>query len=122
MIKKTITKFILFLRRWNELLTLPIALVAFYFMKFGIWKIDDTAGTYDLGRLQVFVFATIGLYFGVSLIWIMLKIGAPDIYHVLDDYLLKKDTQLTPWQKGLFSLSYFSVLLLAWVFLVNALM
>ena len=108
-----------FLRQWNELLTLPIAILIWYFSAYLFWHIDPTAGTHDVGIFQTFLIATVGLYFGLTIIWLALKIGAPDIYKKLDDYPVN-GKELTKWEKGKFSLAYFLGLLFAWVLLVMA--
>mgnify|MGYP000472102260 CR=1 FL=1 len=113
-------KIIKFLREWNELLTLPVALILWWYSGDILRWIDPMAGVFDAGILQVFLLATIGLLFGHALIWLMLRLSAKEIYSHFDDFL-NNNPNISPWQKGLFSLSYFFLLLLSWVLLVNAL-
>ena len=109
-----------FLRQWNELLSLPVAIILWYFIPYILRWVDPTAGSYDIGILQVLFLATIGLYFGLAIIWLALKLGAPDIYKKLDECLVNNNDELTKWQKIKFSLYYFLGLLFAWVLLVIA--
>jgi len=104
---------------WNEaLFLLPLSLVLFAVTPTLFRWIDPTAGAYDIGILQSLVLASIALFFGKTVIWITLKLGAPGVYGKLRNYLLSNHNHISQWQKGLFSLCYFSVLLLAWVLLV----
>lgn len=113
-------KIIRFLKEWNELLTMPVALLMWWFSGDILRWVDPTAGVFDAGILQVFLLATIGLLFGHALIWLMLRLSAKDVYDQFDDFL-NNNQNITTWQRGVFSLSYFFLLLLSWVLLVNAL-
>lgn len=109
------------IRNWNELLTLPIALMLWYLSPYLIRTIDPGAGTHDAGIFENILVATIFLFAGKTIIWLLLKIGAPKVYETFDDFMLKEDSNLTTWQKGKFSLFYFFGLLFAWVWLVRLL-
>lgn len=109
-----------FLRKWNELLTLPLAVILWWWSGDILRWADPMAGVFDAGILQVFLLATIGLLFGHAFIWLTLKLSAPDVYAVLNDYL-QNPQDTSPWQKGLFSLIYFFSLFVCWVLLVIAL-
>ena len=109
-----------YLREWNELLTLPVALLLWFFIPKLLYYIDPTAGSYDIGVINRFVLATIGLYIGKTIVWLALKIGAPDVYRVLDNFLMTKKHKLNTWQKGIFSLWYYSLLLFCWVIILLA--
>lgn len=111
----------LFLRRWNEIITLPLAILLWWLSCDVLRSIDPTAGVYDAGILQVFLLATVGLLFIHALAWLILKIVAPEIYRLLDDYLVKHNSNISEWQKLKFSLVYYWGLFFAWVILVIAL-
>ncbi|MBS4056495.1 MAG: hypothetical protein KGZ82_04170 [Bacteroidales bacterium] len=110
-------KIIQFLKNWNELLTLPIALLLWWYSNSILRMIDETAGVYDVGIFQAFLLGTAGILFGHALVWLILKLSAGDVYRTLDDFL-NRNTLITPWQRGLFSLLYFGFLLIAWSILV----
>ncbi len=109
-----------FLREWNELLTLPVAILLWFFIPKLLYQIDPTAGAYDIGVINRFVLATIGLYVGKTVVWLALKIGAPDVYKVLDSFLMNNKHRITIWQRGIFSLLYYSLLLFCWVIILLA--
>jgi len=109
------------IREWNEaLLLLPISIILFAVTPVLFRWIDPTAGAYDIGILQGLVIATIALFFGKTVVWIALRVASPGVYKKLQNYLMYNKNYISNWQKGLFSLGYFSVLLLAWVLLVMA--
>ena len=108
------------LREWNELLTLPVAILLWFLIPKLLIYIDPEAGSYDIGVINAFVLATIGLYIGKTIVWLALKIGAPDVYRVLDDFLMNNKHTITIWQKGIFALSYYSLLLFCWVIILLA--
>jgi hypothetical protein len=109
-----------FIRRHSEFITLPLAIVAWYTLPFLYRRIDPTAGVHDLGLLQTFIIAAIGLFFGTAVVWLVLKISVPEVYSTLDNYLSNKKNELTPWQKGIFSLVFFFGLLLSYSLIVLA--
>ncbi len=108
------------LREWNELLTLPVAIIIWLLLPRLLHHFDPTAGSYDIGILSRFILATIGLYFGKTVVWLALRIGAPDVYKVLDNFLMNNKYRITAWQKGIFSLSYYFLLFLCWVIILLA--
>jgi hypothetical protein len=109
-----------FLRKHSEFITIPIALIAWYFLPYLLRRVDPAAGQHDLGLLQTFFIAAIGLFIGTGIVWLTLKISVPEVYKTLDDYLLRKEDKLTPWQRGIFSLVFFFGLLLAYSLIVQA--
>jgi hypothetical protein len=113
-------KLIEFLKNWNELLTLPLAVILFHVGGKVIFHIDNTAGVYDIGILQAFLLATVGILFGHALIWLVIKIAWPAMYELLDD-CITEEKWLTTWQKVQFSLYYWVSLLIAWAILVAGL-
>jgi len=108
-----------FLRKWNEIITLPLAIFLWWFSRDLFRAIDPSAGVYDIGILQVFLLATIGLLFIHALVWIILKIAANDTYNALEN--IHTNSKISPWKKAKYSLCYFWGLLFAWVLLVIAL-
>jgi hypothetical protein len=104
----------------GEILTLPVAILIWYLSPYLLRRIDPTAGAHDIGLFQTFLIATVGLFFGTALIWLFLKLAAPEVYKQLDDYLSNNYKAITTWERGKFVLSFYLGLLLAWVLLVVA--
>ena len=100
----------------GELLTLPVAILIWYLSPYLLRAIDPTAGAHDIGLFQAFLIATVGLFFGTALIWLFLKLAAPEVYKHLDDYLINH--KISSWERGKFVLSFYFGLLIAWVLLV----
>jgi hypothetical protein len=108
-----------FLRTWNELLTIPLALTLWYFSPSLLRWVDPTAATYDYGVFQVILFAIIQFFIFTGVVWVYLKITFPKLYKYLDDNVgteMEKD-ELTKWQKTKTVLSVFGMLLFAIVLL-----
>lgn len=109
-------------REWNEVWLFPIVVLLFFIVPYFLIRLDPEAGTYDSGVLQVLFLTTLSLYFGKIIVWLALRIGAPGVYNTLNRFLLTNADKITIWQKGIFSLLYFSVLLFSWVLLLKAFM
>lgn len=112
---KKITKF---LRRWNELLTIPVAFVLWFYSPQLLRLLDPTAAAFDAGIFQIFLFAIIGLLIFHGIVWLILKLSWPTVYKHLDN-LSEPFQDLNSWQQIKFSLAVFSVLLLSLVLLAN---
>lgn len=115
--KNQLKKFSRFIKRWNEILSIPAAFFIWWVSPFFLRMVDSTAGVSDIGIFQFLISATVAILFGHALIWLILKLVWPEIYEILDD-CVTKETKLTPWQKILFSLSYWGLLLVSWSILV----
>lgn len=79
-----------FLRRWNELWSLPIAVVLFFASAPMLRAMDPTAAVFDAGVLQVVLFGAVVFLTCTGLTWISLKLAFPKIYQFLDDTLEKE--------------------------------
>ena len=127
---KLIRKILAFLWNWNELISLPLAMVLWYFSADLIRIVDVTAAAYDGGVFQIYLFAFIGLLIANFVTWIMLKINFPGIYHYLDNFLeqnLKNRVTasgiepLTTWEKSKIALFLFALYFLGFVLLARVL-
>lgn len=107
------------LRKYNELLTLPLAILLWIQFPKWILMVDPQATFYSLEVLQVFLFAVIGLFFFTFIGWVYLRIVFPKGYELLDDVFT--NDKLTPWQKTICVLSFFYVLLYCLVHLAGIL-
>jgi len=113
-------KVINFLKRWNELFTIPIALVMWYWSSEVLRWIDPTAATYDAGVLQVCVLVIIQflLYHGIA--WLVIKITFPKLYDYINNAFDVEFHKITEWQRLKLVLSVFALYFLAIVLLAKA--
>lgn len=111
-----------FLASWSEIVTIPLALVLWYFSDTFLRWLDPTAATYDAGIFQIILFAIIQFFIFSGVIWIFMKITFPEVYRYLDDALGSnlepQNDKMTQWEKSkivlwLFSLFFVSIILLA---------
>jgi hypothetical protein len=112
-----------FIRKHSEILTIPIALVLWWFSEPILRFIDPTAGTYDAGIFQVILFTIIQflIYHGVA--WLVFKFTFPIASNYLDNVfdktiLYQSVNPLTKWEKSklvlfLFALYFLGIILLA---------
>ncbi len=125
-----------FISNWNEIITIPIGFLAWYFSPLFLRWIDPTAATFDSGVLQLYLLAGIGLYLGNGIVWLLIKLTFPGVYKYLDtlfeDALLhspsytaisdrEKMFNLSTIQKCVLSLSVLVLYFLAFVVLVKVL-
>ena len=107
-----------YLKVWRELFSLAVGLLLW--VKSGIllhW-LDPTAGTYDAGIFQVYLFAIIGLFVLHGVVRILMKLIWPTVDTYLDHNFRQDFQTLSPWQKLTLSSAIFfaflwSVVLLA---------
>ena len=107
----TIQKFI---RKWSEVLVIPLALLLFWVSAPLLRKADPTAGVYDWGIFQVLLFASVAFFFGIGVVRLGLKLFAADFEHWFDNEFPKifKSNELTSWQKSIIAVWLFSLYLL----------
>ena len=108
-----------YLKVWRELFSLVVGLLLWVKSGILLRYLDPTAGTYDAGVFQVYLFAIIGLFVLHGIVRILMKL----IWPSMDDYLDHEFTQdfqtLSPWQKLKLSSSIFFAFLLAVVLLAR---
>jgi hypothetical protein len=115
-----------FLYQWNELVSLPIAFVLWYFSGDLLRIIDPTAATYDAGIFQIILFAVIGGLIIHAVAWLLLKITFPGVYGYLDNFLEKNligndPHSMSRWEKSKLVLWVFTLYLLLFVALARIL-
>lgn len=115
-------KILKFFASWSEIITIPLALILWYFSGTLLRLLDPTAATYDAGIFQIILFAIIQFFIFSGVIWIFMKITFPEVYKYLDDvlgsHLEPQNDKMTQWEKSkvvlwLFSLFFVSIILLA---------
>lgn len=106
-----------FIKKWNEIITIPVAFLLWYISPFFLRMVDETAGVSDAGIFQFLISGAVAILFGHALIWLILKIAWPEMYKLLDD-CITEEKWLTTWQRVQFSLYYWGFLLISWAILV----
>ena len=98
-------KVVEFIKKYPEILAIPIALIVWKLSVYVLRYLDPTSGVYDAGVFQIPIFALIQFFVFVSIAWLTMKI----LYGTLRKYLqtdFKKDfEELDKWQK--IKLAYF---------------
>ena len=108
---------ITWLKKQNEYLPLIVAIILFYFSPYVLRRIDPTAGTYDVGVLQVIILAVIQFCVYQSVVWMALKINWLPMRCYFEDEFVNDFKNLKPWQKIAISSCFYLVLLFALVLL-----
>ena len=114
-------KIISFFKKYPELLSIPIALIAWKMSIYILRYLDPTSGVYDAGIFQIPIFSVIQFFVFVSIAWITLKI----IFGTLRKYLetdFKDDfKKLDRWQKIKLSYAVFFALVFILSYLAHTL-
>ncbi len=128
-LKEKLTAFKRFLIQWNELVSIPLAVLLFWIGGSLIRFIDPTAGLFDAGIFQIIIFAVAAFLFLHGIAWIVLKLTFPKAYKFLDEIFEEEIDQssrlacnLTIYQKCVLVLLYFFGCLFAMVFLARVIM
>lgn len=118
------TKIWKFLLTWHEFISVPLAILLFWFSPYLLRLIDPTAASYDAGILQKLVIALIAVFLFNGFAWFMLKINFPQVYNYFDDFFEKNLNHFTSsngvkpldlWQKSKLTLSLFVLYFLAFL-------
>jgi len=132
-LKEALTSIKRFLIQWNELITIPLAILFFWLGGYIIRFLDPTAGLFDAGIFQIIIFAVASFLFLHGMAWIILKITFPKLYHFLDDILeaeierpdndnVPDSYKLSKYQKCVIVLAYFFGCLFSMVLLARIIM
>ena len=111
---------IAWLKKQNEYIPLVAAFLIFYFSPRVLRLIDPTAGTYDIGVLQVYITAIIGFCVFQAIVWMALKVNWLTIRNYFENTFITDFKTLSPWQKIKVSLFVYSLLFLSIVLLSRA--
>lgn len=106
--------------KWNEYITIPIALLLWYLSPYLIHLVDSTAATYDTGIFQIILFAIIQLLIFNGIVWLIIRWTFPGIYKFLDEALENKilnNGSISQWEKCKIVLWVFSIYFIAIVLL-----
>lgn len=110
-------KFLRFIKDWNEILSIPVALILWFTFPYIIRLFDATAAFYDSGVLQQIIYAIIAVLIFHGLAWLLIKLTFPKLYDYLDNEFEDLFTNLfsSEWEKTKISLSIFALYFLAFI-------
>ncbi|WP_103072276.1 hypothetical protein [Aquimarina sediminis] len=106
---------------WRELSSLAVGLILWVHSAVFLRWIDPTAGTYDAGIFQVYLFAIIGIFILHGIVRILMKLIWPTSEEYLDHQFRNDFKTITPWQKLKLSTFIFFAFLFAVALLARAL-
>jgi len=108
-------KLVVFLKRYPELLTIPLAFIVWVLSISVLRWCDPTSGIFDAGVFQIPIFAVLQLFVYVSIAWMMLGIVFGTARKFLQNDFKDKFSKLTIWHRILVSYGLFLSLLFALV-------
>ena len=118
---KFIKSFSAYFKLWRELSSLAVGLILWMHSAVFLRWIDPTAGTYDAGVFQVYLFAIIGIFILHGIVRILMKLIWPTSENYLDNHFRNDFNTITPWQKLKLSTCIFFAFLFAVALLARAL-
>lgn len=108
-------KTVVFLKKYPELLTVPLAFVVWVLSIHVLRWFDPTSGIYDAGVFQIPIFAVLQLFVYVSISWLIMGLVFGTYRKYLKNDLKEDFKTLTKWQKIRMSYTIFLSLLLSLV-------
>ena len=108
-----------YMKVWRELSSMVVGLLLWMQSAVFLHWIDPTAGTYDAGIFQIYLFAVIGLFILHGVVRILMKLIWPSSDDYLDHEFRKDFKTVTPWQKLKLSTFIFFAFLYAVVLLAR---
>ena len=99
----------------EELWSIPVALLIFWFAPYAFRLVDPTAGAYDAGVLQLITFAIVSVLILQACAWIGLQRVFPELFEFFQNEFKTAFSKLTEWQKVKVSLLVFFGLLAAFL-------
>ncbi|WP_271729095.1 hypothetical protein [Aquimarina algiphila] len=106
---------------WREFSSLIIGLILWTHSALFLRWIDPTAGSYDAGVFQVYLFAIIGIFVLHGVVRFLMKLIWPTSEHYLDTQFTNDFKTITPWQKLKLSTFIFFAFLFAVTLLARTL-
>ena len=104
----------------REFLTLPFAWLLWYVLNGYFAEHHPNIALHDSGVFEAVFLGTVCLFTGMALIWFTLRVFLGELYKELDQFAYYFQNKFTPWEKSLYSLVFFCVLLIVWAMLVRA--
>jgi len=103
------------LHDWPDFITLPIAAILWCISPTILRAWDSTAGVFDAGVLQIFLFGLIGLCFANFITWMFLKLNFPTIDRWTDNGFMRDWSSLEAKDRIKYFICVFLGLLFAFV-------
>jgi hypothetical protein len=73
------------IKRFNEFIGIPVAVLLFFLTPPLLRMIDPTAGAFDAGYLHAIVLGLVKVFMASAIAWILLWMSFPKLYRYLDD-------------------------------------
>lgn len=74
-----------FIKRFNEFLGIPLAVVLYFITPPILRWVDPTAGAYDAGYLHAIALGLVKIFFASGVAWLLMWATFPKFYRYLDD-------------------------------------
>ncbi|MEM9388840.1 MAG: hypothetical protein AAGA02_00115 [Bacteroidota bacterium] len=108
-----------YIKLWRELFSIAVGLILWSYSPVLLRRIDPTAGTYDAGIFQIYLFAIIGIFILHGIVRILMKLIWPTPEDYLDNQFGHDFKHIEPWQKLKLSTFIFFAFLFAAVLLAR---
>lgn len=108
-----------FLKRWPELLGLPLALLIFFTSAPLLRWLDPTSAVFDLGILQKIFLGVLTLLAINAAVFLGIKFNFPVVYSYYKNLMKVDFLTLTAWQRFLLFLSLYALLFLSGALIVS---
>ncbi|WP_157799179.1 hypothetical protein [Mucilaginibacter auburnensis] len=106
-----------FFLKYNEYLLMAAAILLFWVSPVLLRAIDPTAGSYDIGVLQIPITAIISFCIFQSVVWITLKLNWLSLRTYFEQEFINDFKHLPAWLKIIISLSVYFLLMFSLVLL-----
>ncbi|WP_457126099.1 hypothetical protein [Mucilaginibacter sp. HD30] len=106
-----------YLLKHNEYLLLASAILIFWLSPFVLRAIDPTAGSYDVGVLQIPITAIISFCIFQSVVWVTMKLNWLSLRTYFEEEFIYDFKQLPSWLKIIISLLVYFLLMFSLVLL-----
>jgi hypothetical protein len=110
-----------FFKKYPEVISIPVALIAWRMSIDVLRWFDSTSGTFDAGVFQIPLFALIQYFIYVSMAWLTVKLLFGTVRRYLRFDFKNEFNSLTSWQKVKLSYFVFFALLFSLVLLSHTL-
>jgi hypothetical protein len=104
-----------FLKRYPELLSIPVALILWILSIRVLRALDPTSAVFDAGVFQVPIFAILQMFVYVSVAWLLLRLVFGTAQKFLKNDFKTVFENLDPWRKVIVAYGLFLSLLFALV-------
>jgi hypothetical protein len=110
-----------FFRKYPEVVSIPLALIAWAVSTDILRWFDNTSGVFDLGIFQIPLFSIIQFFLYISMAWLAMKLMFGTMRNYLQLHFKHDFKELTAWQKIKLSYAAFFLLLCVLAYLSGTL-